>query len=181
MITIDQRRAITRGVGIAMVVLAVLYVVVVAYQARHASRIYADIGLGMTRAEARYFLGRPTAVAGTASLGERWTFTRAADTMAVRFAPDTDRVSAVACVSSQASTLACQPTLGLGTGTTEDVVWSRLGPPDSQRFSGPDKVITYRALGLTFTLREFAVTQVALSDEDGAGGFWRRLPYLLLP
>lgn len=161
-----------RAILYAMIALTVAHVAFTAYQLREATRSYADVPIGIGRAEARYILGAP------ATSGDDWTYRSGSAVTRLSFAGPDGGVAAVECRDDRLEG-ACPPTARAATGEFEDRIWYRHGAPDDYRYEGDTKVIAYRDLGLSFGLRKFQATSIRL--ERPAGSWLVRLPRVLMP
>ena len=86
----------------------------------------------------------------------------------------------VACSNGRAPSGDCPDVLGLHLGSGEEQIWYALGAPDQQGYSGDIKVMIYRPLGLTFSLRQFQIVGIAYR-QPSASSYLERLPRVLVP
>lgn len=169
-----------RWLLLAMIAAAIAYAGSALWTARMLANTYSGLVLGMPRADVRYFMGPPPEPARGADSAPVWTYRADTATTRVHF-DGAGRISRIACSDEQASVSTCPDTMGLGLGTAEDVIWSRLGAPTEQSYAGDTKLLYYRDLGLQFALRRFQVVGIALGSRPSRLSYLPRAARLMLP
>lgn len=162
---------------LAMCVLAAIYASVVLYRVRTATQFYHDVTVGMSTDEVRYMLGAPGAALDD---GQRWRYGEDGRQIDVSFGPDR-RMASISCSDTEGGRYGCPGILGISTGTTEDAVWLKLGPPGRESYSGNDKTIAYPDLGMTFLLRRYRVVAMKLARPSGSLSFVPRSLWAMIP
>lgn len=171
--------AVGRFAALVVAVLALADVAFTASALRGAALAYGLVGPGMSKDDVRYAMGAP-ASATDATGGGVWTYRQGSGRYRVAFDPQ-GRLTRVSCTGDRLDSADCPDLLGLHLGTPEEQVWYALGAPDDQRYAGDAKLLAYRSLGVTFTLRRLQVVEISLAGGGGGLAYLSRLPRLLVP
>lgn len=73
----------------------------------------------------------------------------------------------VSCMQMNNPYSSCSPLFGVRIGDSEEEMIARLGHPNSERISGPSKIIRYTDIGVEFTLTRGRVYRLTLTREKG--------------
>lgn len=161
----------------AMLLVAAVYCGSILYEARAAALYYGPTVIGMNKNEARYMMGPPPARQESLPV---WTYLENGTQISPRFGDD-GRMTSVVCNETEQGGAGCPSVLGLRIGTTEDVVWLKLGKPGREVYRGNDKVIFYDDLGLSFVMRRYQIQTIEIHKRESGISFIPRALWMMIP
>jgi hypothetical protein len=157
------------GILLALLILRVLTAF---YGFRLDSSGYGGVGLGNSRQDILYGIGRPIETAdgsgkwrplrSTSELSsDSWAYdSGGGGRIEVRFNPKDHRADVVSCTQPDAIESACGRLYGITLGASEDRLSFKLGKPTSERLIGGIKVARYDDLGVEFTLKQYVIYKI---------------------
>jgi hypothetical protein len=166
-----------RGLFAAMCVVGAVYVGAFLQEARLAGVVYGVAGLGMNKNETRYLFGGAPAGQETRNV---WTYLVDGAQISLRFGQD-GRTNLVSCTETDQTGAGCPSILGLEVGTTEDLVWLKLGKPGREVYDGNDKIIFYDDLGLSFLMQRYQIKMIEIHKRDSGISFVPRAFWMMVP
>lgn len=170
--------ALGRRIAIGVSLLGLLLLVLLTYQMRHASLLVGPLQIGASDAEVAYAMGPADRVDAD---GQRWSYSLGISTLLmVEF--DADRqVDAIRCVTFGPGATGCPQLMGIGLGTSEELLVNRLGPPSSFSYIPNGKTVTYDDMGISFTMHQFRVTGYSKTARTSRIGFIPRVFWSFMP
>jgi hypothetical protein len=166
-----------RGVFAAMCVVGAIYGGAFLQEARLASVFYGLAGLGMNKNETRYLFGGAPAGQENSDI---WSYSLDGAQISLRFGQD-GRTNLISCTETDRTGAGCPSIFGLHVGTTEDLVWLKLGKPGREVYDGNDKTIFYDDLGVSFLMQRYQITMIEIHKRDSGISFVPRAFWMMVP